>query len=90
MTGPSRSFRTPARENKPVKQMARKETAAETGSETSLLQITDFLFSFCGEKNEEGEDSYVYALHERCAMLGVFGGRSGPGDRRVPDRKSVV
>lgn len=63
--------------------MAKKKPAAEPEAQTSLLTVTDFLFFLCGEK-DEGEDSFVYSLHERCAMLGVFRGLGGRGDRQYP------
>lgn len=45
-----------------------------------LMEITDFLFSFCGEKKpDNGEDSFVYALNEKRALVGVFDGCGGSG-----------
>lgn len=51
---------------------------AKAGS--GLIGMTDFLFSFCCEKKPgNGEDSFVYALNEGRAMLGVFDGCGGSG-----------
>ena len=51
-----------------------------------MMGITGFLFSVCGEKKpDNGEDSFVYALNESRAMVGVFDG--GPGAGQSPALK---
>lgn len=51
-----------------------------------MMGITGFLFSVCGEKKpENGEESFVYALNESRAMVGVFDG--GPGTGQSPALK---
>lgn len=51
----------------------------------NMIQLTDFLFSFCGEKKPgNGEDSYAYAIQERRALLGVFDGCGGSGATQYP------
>lgn len=55
------------------------EMATKTENGFGLIGMTDFLFSFSGEKEPgKGEDAFVYALNESRAMLGVF---DGSGDR---------
>lgn len=42
-----------------------------------MMAAAGFLFSVCGEKTpDNGEDSFVYALNESRAMVGVFDGGS--------------
>ena len=54
--------------------------AAKNEAGTGLIGMTDFLFSFCREKDPgNGEDSFVYAVNESRAMLGVFDGCGGSG-----------
>ena len=51
-----------------------------------MMGITGFLFSVCGEKKpDNGEDSFVYALNESRAMVGVLDG--GPGAGQSPALK---
>ena len=51
-----------------------------------MMGITGFLFSVFGEKKpDNGEDSFVYALNESRAMVGVFDG--GPGAGQSPALK---
>ena len=59
--------------------------AEKTAPKPNMIGMTDFLFSFCGEKKPgDGEDSYAYALQEHQAMLGVFDGCGGSGAVRRP------
>lgn len=45
-----------------------------------MISLTDFPFFFCEEKKKEnGEDSFVYALQEAAALVGVFDGCGGAG-----------
>jgi hypothetical protein len=60
--------------------------AANTETGNGMMGITGFLFSVCGEKKpDNGEDSFVYALNESRAMVGVFDG--GPGAGQSPALK---
>ena len=62
--------------------------AIESAAGSGLIQKTDFLFSFCREKQPgEGEDSIAYALNECRAMLAVFDGCGGSGAGRYPGLK---
>ena len=64
------------------------QMGAETGSGLGMIGMTDFLFSFCRErKSENGEDSFVYALNEKCFLLGVFDGCGGSGAGQYPALK---
>ncbi len=54
--------------------------AEQTSAGRSMLQAADFFFTLREEKApDQGESSYVYALNEGGALLGVFDGRSRPG-----------
>ena len=54
-------------------------TNTETGN--GLMGVAGFLFSVNVEKKpENGEDSFVYALNESRAMVGVFDGDPGAGE----------
>lgn len=56
------------------------EMATETENGFGLIEIADFLFSFCKEKeHDNGKDSYVYALNESRALLAVFDGSGDEG-----------
>ena len=62
--------------------------AIESAAGSGLIRKTDFLFSFCREKQPgEGEDSIAYALNECRAMLAVFDGCGGSGAGRYPGLK---
>ena len=59
-------------------------TKTETGN--GMLGMTGFLFSVNVEKKPgNGEDSFVYALNESRALVGVFDG--GPGAGEIPALK---
>lgn len=46
----------------------------------NMMEITDFPFFICEEKKRDnGEDSYVHALNEQAALVGVFDGCGGSG-----------
>ena len=54
-----------------------------------MMGRTGFFFCLCGEKEpENGEDSFVYALNESRAMVGVFDGGSGAGQSPALKGKS--
>ena len=54
--------------------------ASKTEGKNNLIAVTDFFFSFCGEKKPgSGEDSFVYSLNESRALIGVFDGCGGSG-----------
>ena len=54
--------------------------AIKTGTGNGMLEATGFLFNFCGEKKpDNGEDSVIYALNEKRAMVGAFDGCGGSG-----------
>ena len=54
-----------------------------------MMGRTGFFFYLCGEKEpENGEDSFVYALNESRAMVGVFDGGSGAGQSPALKGKS--
>ena len=56
-------------------------TKTETGN--GMLGMTGFLFSVNVERKPgNGEDSFVYALNESRALVGVFDG--GPGAGEIP------
>ena len=51
------------------------EMATKTEAGNGMMAAAGFLFSVCGEKTpDNGEDSFVYALNESRAMVGVFDG----------------
>lgn len=54
--------------------------AEQAAAGRSMLRAADFFFSLCREEAPgRGEGSFVYALNEGGALLGVFDGRSRPG-----------
>lgn len=54
--------------------------AEQTAAVRGMLRSADFFFSVCREEIPgQGESSFVYALNEGGALLGVFDGRSRPG-----------